>query len=188
MTSDRDQSILWAREVVAHPDQYLVLDTETTGLGWGSEIVQIAIATGTGEVKINTLVKPTFRIPHKVIEIHGITDAMVATAPGWPDVWPQVNRIITGRNVIIYNAGYDINMLKSSNAMSHVKNSWPIESYVTTHCAMLRYAAFCGEWDDYRQSYRWQKLTGGDHSALGDVVATIELIKRMAAAQLGGEE
>jgi DNA polymerase-3 subunit epsilon len=45
---------------------------------------------------------------------------------------------------------------------------------------MLQYAEWFGEWNSYHQSFRWQKLQGGDHSALGDCFATLELIKRMA--------
>jgi DNA polymerase-3 subunit epsilon len=54
---------------------------------------------------------------------------------------------------------------------------------VRWECATLRvkHAEWVGEWNDYRGSFRWQKLQGGDHSALGDCVATLETIKKMAA-------
>ena len=46
---------------------------------------------------------------------------------------------------------------------------------------MLNLAEWVGEWNDYRGSFRWQKLQGGDHSALGDCIATLETIRKMAA-------
>jgi DNA polymerase-3 subunit epsilon len=46
---------------------------------------------------------------------------------------------------------------------------------------MRQYAAFVGEWNEYHGNYRWQRLPGGDHSALGDARATLSLLKRMAA-------
>jgi DNA polymerase-3 subunit epsilon len=55
--------------------------------------------------------------------------------------------------------------------------AWPFESI---HCAMQRYAEWYGEWNDYFGSFRWQRLEGGDHSALGDCRATLELIRKMA--------
>jgi DNA polymerase-3 subunit epsilon len=47
---------------------------------------------------------------------------------------------------------------------------------------MLQYARFIGEWNSYYNSYKWQKLDGGDHTALGDCLATLEVIRVMAGA------
>ena len=52
-----------------------------------------------------------------------------------------------------------------------------IEGYT---CAMLEYAKWVGDWDDYHCSFRWQKLQGGDHSSLGDCRATLDVIRKMA--------
>jgi DNA polymerase-3 subunit epsilon len=46
---------------------------------------------------------------------------------------------------------------------------------------MQWYSQWVGEWNDYHQDYKWQRLPGGDHSALGDCKATLEVIRRMAA-------
>ena len=46
---------------------------------------------------------------------------------------------------------------------------------------MRQYAKFFGEHSKRGRSYRNQKLTGGDHSALGDTLATLRLIEEMAA-------
>jgi DNA polymerase III subunit epsilon len=48
-------------------------------------------------------------------------------------------------------------------------------------CAMKAYAMWVGEWSDRRGSYKWQRLTGGNHRALGDCLATLQLIQKMAA-------
>jgi DNA polymerase-3 subunit epsilon len=45
---------------------------------------------------------------------------------------------------------------------------------------MLQYAAYVGDWSEYRGSYRRQPLPGGDHTALGDALACLALIKAMA--------
>jgi DNA polymerase III subunit epsilon len=49
-------------------------------------------------------------------------------------------------------------------------------------CAMRRYAAYVGE-PSKPGGYRSQKLPGGDHSALGDVLATLRLIEEVAAGK-----
>jgi hypothetical protein len=47
---------------------------------------------------------------------------------------------------------------------------------------MLWYAPYAGEWSDYHGEYRWQRL-GGNHDALGDCRAVLELLQRAAANQ-----
>jgi DNA polymerase-3 subunit epsilon len=43
------------------------------------------------------------------------------------------------------------------------------------------YAQFVGDWNEYHGNYKWQRLPGGDHSALGDCRATLAVLKEMAA-------
>lgn len=49
---------------------------------------------------------------------------------------------------------------------------------------MRRYAAYVGE-PSKRGGYRNQKLVGGDHTALGDTLATLRLIREMAEGKAG---
>ncbi len=39
---------------------------------------------------------------------------------------------------------------------------------------------YMGEWNYYHQSYKWPKLQGGDHTAVGDCQATLRVINEMA--------
>ena len=49
---------------------------------------------------------------------------------------------------------------------------------------MIMYARFIGEWASWKDDYKWQKLPGGDHTALGDCIATLNIIKEMANTEL----
>lgn len=61
---------------------------------------------------VNTLVKPTIPIPEDAIAIHGITDEMVKDAPNFCEVYPQIVAALAGKEVLIYNANFDIRILK----------------------------------------------------------------------------
>lgn len=52
--------------------------------------------------------------------------------------------------------------------------------------AMEPYAAFVGQWHDYWGSYTWQPLLG-NHQAIGDCRACLELLQTMAAYALSPE-
>lgn len=185
MKNDRNESILWAREILAHPQNVLILNTETTGLEYGSEIIQIAAVDATGSPMFDTLIKPLLPIPPQASNINGITNEMVANAQPWTIFYPWMVELVSGRYAkrISFNADFDTKMIRSScqaNGIPHlVMGYWD--------CCMLRFAAWWGEWNEYRQDYKWQPLTGGDHTALGDCLATLALIKRMAESSLSTE-
>ncbi|MEG3909649.1 3'-5' exonuclease [Microcoleus sp. w2-18bC1] len=98
-------AVLWAREQLTQND-WVILDTETTGLV-RAEIVEIAIIDRLGEMLLNTFIKPSIPIPAEVTEIHGISGAMVADAPTFPEVYPT-DAALKDKRVLIYNSAFDI--------------------------------------------------------------------------------
>lgn len=165
--------------------EYVVLDTETTGLENDDEIVEIAIVSNTGEVLLNTLVKP--KSPMSVncyaVNIHGITNEMLENAPQWHEIYPQFKDIVKNNKVIIYNEKFDRRLIEQTCSKYGLKS--PLKQ---THCAMLEYGEWFGEWDYARNQYRWHKLEqaifhlsiefkGEKHRALSDCLATLEIYK-----------
>ena len=175
----RRQAAEWARDLLdLDPDAWVILDTETTGLGNNAQVIQIGVIDGAGNVLMdNVLVKPTIPIPADATAVHHITNEMVQDAPAFPDILPQLRESVAGKLLVIYNAQYDMRLLVQSCRAHGTALSLGIEGYT---CAMLRYAEWVGDWNDYHQSFRWQKLQGGDHSALGDCRATLDVIWKMA--------
>lgn len=184
-TSDKAASAHWARQLLA--DDFVILDTETTGLGIFDQVVQIAVIDKTGAALLDTLVKPTRPIGAQATAIHGITNVMVADALNFGEIYNYLLLAIGGKRVAIYNASFDVTMLFQSEALFHeFDDSWAtIDREGWQHLAvwedvMIPYSAWCGEWNDYHGDYRWQKLPGGDHSALGDARACLAVLRRMA--------
>src|SRR5262245_40268510 len=87
------------------------LDTETTGLDGNSEVIEIAIVDRAGVALVDSLVKPAGPIPDAAAAIHGITDDLLVDAPSWPELFPRVASICSGRRVIVYNAEYDLRLI-----------------------------------------------------------------------------
>jgi DNA polymerase-3 subunit epsilon len=174
---DRQDAIDWARRMLQ--SDALILDTETTGLGSDAEIVQIAIIDMAGRTILDCLVQPIGAIPLAASNIHGITADRVQVAPLWADLWPAIRSILAERTVVIYNANYDTRLLGQSCALAGFLFDYSLSGFT---CAMQRYSAYVGDWNNYHGNYRWQKLPSGDHSALGDCLATLAVLKQMAGA------
>lgn len=178
LPSDRESAAAWAQKLLTR-DDFLILDSETTGLGGDAEIVQIAIIDPAGRTLLDTYVKPTRPIPRDASAIHHITDAMVVDAPTFADIAPQLRGLLSGETVVIYNSDFDVRLMEQSAAARGIPIEIPAFAGEYKD-AMEEYSAWCGEWSEWHQSYKWQKLPGGDHTAVGDCRACLAVIKRMA--------
>lgn len=172
-------------------DDCLTLDTETTGLGEDAEIVEITVIDHEGQPLMNTLVKPARgSIPDEVINIHGITNEMVAAAPLWADINDEFMRLIAGRTVVMYNAAYDSRLIMQSQ----LANGLEADPMTGTHivCAMHGYAQMMGEYDYKRgkPNKRFKLVDAaahvgvtnqGAHRALADCLMTLGVVKAMAS-------
>jgi DNA polymerase III, epsilon subunit and related 3''-5'' exonucleases len=149
------------------------LDTETTGLdSCDDEILEIAIVDESAKVLLNTLVKPSkITTWLEAQAIHGITPEMVANAPTLNDIAEDIKAAVNGKDVVIYNAGFDTGFLGNL-----------LDGAASIQCCMESYAEHVGEWSDYHMNYRWHKLihaagdvhhewSGTAHRALADTLA-----------------
>jgi DNA polymerase-3 subunit epsilon len=175
--------------VVKH-NNFVILDTETTGLRSPAEICQIALLDNAGNELLYSYVKTANPIPRDATNIHGITTDMVKDALTWPEIKPMLTKLLQGKDIIVYNATYDRQMMHCSDeAWNLPKTNY--HNVGAWHCAMLWYADFWGEWDDYHGNNRWQRLSvacaqqgivvADAHDALGDCKMTYALINAVCA-------
>ncbi|MBX3050588.1 MAG: 3'-5' exonuclease [Caldilineaceae bacterium] len=152
MPTHRAAVIARARQILA--DRPIFLDTETTGLDPRAEIVEIALIDHDGGVLLDSLVKPTGPIPWDATRVHNISNEMVANAPTWTELWPQIQALLNGRRVGIYNAEFDLRMIAQSHASRKVADT---AAGSNAFCIMKLYAEFFGERGSYGD-YKWQSL------------------------------
>ncbi len=155
MTPTRNRQAAIAQAQIELNRQPVYLDTETTGLGDADQIVEIGIVDGEGSVLFESLVKPIGRMTPDAMRVHHITDAMVANAPTWKEVWPQVEAVLTGRRIGIYNADFDLRMLRQSHRAHQLP--WQPQA-VSSFCIMKLYARFRGERNYRTGDFRWHSL------------------------------
>ena len=101
--------------------KFAVLDTETTGLSpaGGGKICEIAVSVsqnGNTLQEFSTLLNPGMPMHPEVIAIHGITNEMVATAPSFGQILPQLLTLLDGCVLVAHNADFDLSFLRSEVA------------------------------------------------------------------------
>ena len=154
MKREHDRRAAIAQAKIEFKEQPTYLDTETTGLKENDQIVEICLLEHDGSIAFQSLVKPTVKIPPDATRVHHITDAMVSNAPMWPDLWPQIETLLTTRRSAIYNAEYDLRLLKQS----HVAHGLSWSASISSFCIMKLYAQFRGDWNSRAGNYRWHSL------------------------------
>jgi DNA polymerase-3 subunit epsilon len=181
---DRNEVIIWARNLMERKD-WLILDTETTGLGPSDEIIQIGIIDPFGNVVFNSLLNPVKRrMSQEAKAKHGIELSSLRNAPTFVDIYPKLRELLHGKLVVAYNIQYENRILTQTCAKHASDDSTLGRIRLTIQCAMTAYSAFIGEWNPKYQDYKWQKLPGTTHDAIEDCLATLKVIKEMANAEL----
>lgn len=171
--SHRSDAAAWAVGILEDP-QAIILDTETTSLQ--GEVVELAVINSAGTTLFNQRFCPVSALDPAAVAIHGLSAEMLAHEPPFPAHFEQLRHILeTAGRVVIYNAVFDTLALWRTTQLHQLPTL-----HFTGECAMEWYAQWFGEWSHYRHAYKWQKLEGGDHSALGDCLATLNLLKLMA--------
>lgn len=186
----RRVAIKEARELLK--SDFVVMDTETTGLGDDAEIVEISIINADGTDLFTSLVRPIKPIPADVQAIHGINNEMVCNAPTWKDIHDCVMHLFSDRKIAIYNAGYDLRMIRQCSQFAGCRLPDHLERQAK--CVMQIYSKFRGEWSDHHGNWRWFKLSqaardcGIDaqnaHRALADTRIALGILKHVASQEI----
>lgn len=175
---DRYRAIDWAKSVVKTNKDWVVLDTESNGIGESATVLHIAILSNKGEVLMDQIIRPKTRakVDQEIIVGLGLNSRKeLNAAPTLEDVGEQFVKALQGKNVITYNAEFRQRILEQSG----------VEFSGHMNCAMKPFAAFIGEWHSGKQDYKFQKLPKPKKrwNALDDCKATYDLIHFMAEFQ-----
>lgn len=188
MNYARQAAVALARQRIALKPVYL--DTETTGLDPRAEIVEISVIDHDGSALVDTLVRPAALIPTEATWVHGISNAMVAGAPTWKEVWPLVAATLKGRLAAIYNMDFDRRLMRQSHRQNGMRWADPQAEFF---CIMETYAQFHGQRNLQRGGYRFQRLEEAGrqcHLSLPNVHrarADAELAREVLMAMASGE-
>lgn len=163
------------------------LDFETTGLSSEDEVLQVAIIDDKERVLLYKLCKPQNHTTwDDAMKINGITPADVESEYPFENYVDLVSSILIRANTIIcYNAQFELKFINKYG----VKYS-STESVEKFEDPMIEFSNIYGDWSQYYQSYKYQKLItaanyysydfeGYEHNSLADVFATKFISERM---------
>lgn len=161
----------------------VVIDTETTGLDVDTDrIVSVAAIRLHGShifrhVTLDRLVNPGQPIPARATAVHGISTAMVAGAPGFAEILPDLSRFLAAGVVVGHCIGFDLRMIEREAARAGLDWRMP-----PSLCTMRLAAALFGSADELSLDAVAERLgvsVEGRHTAFGDALVTAEIYVRL---------
>ncbi len=101
--------------------EFVVLDTETTGLRPGPDrVIEIAGIRLRGDEVLDSfqsLVNPQRRLPPFIVQFTGISQQMLVGAPSAENVLPDFLRFIEGAILVGHNIGFDLGFLSHESQL-----------------------------------------------------------------------
>jgi DNA polymerase-3 subunit epsilon len=157
--------------------EFAVVDIETTGgMPQSHGITEIAIVLHNGvEVtgKYVTLINPRQKIPPFIVNMTGISDDMVATAPLFEEVAPQIFNLLKDRIFVAHNVSFDYGFVHY--LLNHHGYEWSAQKLCTIRLSKKVFPGLA--------KYGLGSLTRdlgirieGRHRAWGDAAATAQVL------------
>lgn len=156
--------------LLAYPDDYTVLDIETTGLNpqndYITEISAIKYRNNRRVDEFSSLVKPDFSIPYYITRLTGIDDAMVADAPSIDEVILSFMDFLADDIIAGYNVGFDLSFIAENMAGYYAKRL--ANNYVDVMKLAQNELPFLGRYKQTAVAEYFNIATAGAHRALVD--------------------
>jgi DNA polymerase III subunit epsilon len=175
------QSYTPALELHELNQRALVIDTETVGSGQTIEVIEIAIGNVSGDILLESLVRPVFNRLPSPSKHHRFDQKEFTSAPYWTDIWPKIAELINNKLLIAYNANFDrraLSAMAARHSYASPERGW--------RCAMQLVKKGIGVKKSLTLSAAcaYFGLEGGNHRAACDVQATCRLLQTLQIATI----
>ena len=157
-------------------NEFVVIDTETTGLHAESRVIEIAMVVVDikGKVKdhYSTFLRGDGTVGHPMAaRVHGIKTHQIASAPTFKEIFPMYSEFIDGRIPVAHNASFDRARINYELQLIRKKQ---LEAMACT--LNLGVELGYGKLKLAEAARRFGIDAGQSHRALDDAKATAELL------------
>ena len=113
-----DRIVVHGPKDISFHDEYVAFDLETTGLSSKHdtiiEIGAVVMKDGKELDRFQTFVDPGRKLEPKIIELTGITDAMLVGAPKIEEVLPKFLEFVGDRVLVAHNSDFDTGFIRAA--------------------------------------------------------------------------
>ena len=168
-----------AGEGALFEDEYVIVDTETTGFDKVNDsLIEIAACVLRGDEVVDrfqTFVDPDRTIPQEIVELTGITQADVTGAPDPSLAVEMFANFANGRPLVAHNAEFDRGFIMRQAVPGAIKGPW-LDSLSLARIVLPRFKSH--RLADLARAFG---LHASSHRATDDVEATAQLWRILLA-------
>lgn len=163
-------------------NRFAVIDFETSGLSpqYGARITEVAVVIIEGQKIVDqyqSLVNTGTYIPQQVVQLTGITNQMLSSAPSAAKVVKELHQFIQGSTMVAHNAAFDRQFLKFELENQNLVYE---TEFICTLLLSRRLFAFAESLTlAHLAQINGISFTGKSHRAMADVLVTAELFLKL---------
>ena len=113
-----DRIVVHGQQDMLFDEEFVAFDLETTGLSSRTdtiiEIGAVIMKAGKEIDRFQTFVAPDRKLEQKIIDLTGITDAMLIGAPTIDEVLPKFLEFVGGRVLVAHNSDFDTGFIRAA--------------------------------------------------------------------------
>ena len=113
-----DRIVVHGKKDISFDEEFVAFDLETTGLSSRTdtiiEIGAVIMKSGKEIDRFQTFVAPGRKLEQKIIDLTGITDAMLVDAPSIEEVLPKFLEFIGDRVLVAHNSDFDTGFIRAA--------------------------------------------------------------------------
>ncbi|EPJ47693.1 MAG: hypothetical protein OFPII_11050 [Osedax symbiont Rs1] len=105
-------------------DHPVYLSTKSSGSGEYAQVIEIAILDADLSVLFHSQIQPTVTIDIDAEQLHGINLSSLLERPKWSEVVLQVQQLLIGRQVVVFDGLFETRLLKQSCLAFNLPLDW----------------------------------------------------------------
>ena len=95
-------------------DNFVVIDTETTGMAADDEVIELAVVDMDGTVLYDSTFCPVTVVNRYASAVNHLTNDCLCDSPKFADEWGKIKTLIGNRKILAHNAKFDKRIIKQT--------------------------------------------------------------------------
>jgi DNA polymerase-3 subunit epsilon len=104
------------------PDEFVVVDTETTGLGQNDEVVELSVLDSNANELYHSFFEPKVEVNYQAAQVTGLTNEKLVGQPKFADEWPKIKEAIGAHLIAGHNLQFDRRLMQQTLEKQTGKN------------------------------------------------------------------
>lgn len=174
---------------VLNIDNFVVLDTETTGLYKDDEVIELSIIDKLGNELYHSLFKPEKKVGKAALRVTGLDNPLLANEPLFKDEWSKIKKAIGHHRILGHNITYD-ERITLATAKRYGIDEMEVRKLFDNKIDSRDIARKYLKSRSYKLSYLCKKLGINEkqkHRATYDCLQTLEMLRALETRLLNSD-